>query len=426
MTKILSSLKGYVAVKIWGYSPERFMNLCSSKGILLWDVKNHGSYYTLCMHLKDFYRLKPIVHKTGTRVSITERHGLPFFVPLMKARKVFGIGFAACFLFLILMSRYVWAFTFTGNTAITDDVLLDFLKENGVDYGTLTKEVDIEGLEKKIREQFQEVTWTSIQIEGTRLFVKLKENDLLYASETEQKEEGDGGRDETAGSDLIAGQDGVITDIITRRGVPQVKAGDEVKKGDVLVAGAVPVYGEDTLVKNYQYYEADADIRIRFAYPVQETLEFAYETESYTGRVQKQYFLEFFGKEYILGRKSCPYLKYDQVGERHQFHLFDRLYLPFYAGVKCNREYLPVETVYSKEQAKTILLQRFQKLIQTLEEKGVQIIEKDVKIEKNRKKMTLKGTMAVIAPAGERVPLTQIPAEKETDGTDTGTDTDSG
>ncbi len=436
MTRFLAYMRGYVEVRIWGYSPERFLNLCSNKGILLWDIVNRGNAYTLCMYLKDFYRLKPIVHKTGTRVSITARHGLPFFVPLMRARVVFGIGLFCCLAFLLFMSRYVWAFTFTGNLSITDEMLLDFLAENGVTYGTRTAEVDIEGLEKKIREQYQEVTWASLELAGTRLFVKLKENDLMQyeaaggqrdsgtgtagsegisgnSEETDSLEAAEQKELEANGSNLTADCDGVVVSIITRQGVPQVKAGDEVKKSDVLVSGAVPIYGEDTLVRSYQYCRADADIVLQYEYTYQDTLLLEHETQNYTGREQNRYFLQAFGKEYSLSPFPCRYPYYDQLILKKQLHVFDRLYLPFWAGKKVNREYLRVETVYSEKQAKELLVGKLQKILQTLEEKGVQIIEKDVKIEKNRKRMTLRGSLTVNAPAGVEVPLTHIPIEGE-------------
>ena len=37
--------------------------------------------------------------------------------------------------------------------------------------------------------------------------------------------------------------------IVTRSGIPQVKIGDEVKKGDLLVAGEVPIYNDDETIK---------------------------------------------------------------------------------------------------------------------------------------------------------------------------------
>ena len=76
MIQIIRYIKGYLAIRVFGFSPERFMNLCSHHNIFLWDVENHGDYYAMKISLKGFYRLRGITRKTGTRVVITRRYGL--------------------------------------------------------------------------------------------------------------------------------------------------------------------------------------------------------------------------------------------------------------------------------------------------------------------------------------------------------------
>ena len=79
MIGIIRYLKGYVKIRVWGYSPERFMNLCTNRGIFLWGLSGDGSYYTMYMSLSDYFTIRDIVKKTKTRAAVLERHGLPFF-----------------------------------------------------------------------------------------------------------------------------------------------------------------------------------------------------------------------------------------------------------------------------------------------------------------------------------------------------------
>ena len=78
--RVLQYIRGYLRIRITVYSTERFLNLCSNKQIYLWGLehKNHG--YEMCISIKEFRKLKPILKKTGTKVSIVERFGLPFFL----------------------------------------------------------------------------------------------------------------------------------------------------------------------------------------------------------------------------------------------------------------------------------------------------------------------------------------------------------
>ena len=66
--------------------------------------------------------------------------------------------------------------------------------------------------------------WVSASIDGSRLKIQIKENEDTF--QEVQKEE--------KPCDLIAEQDGVITKMVTRSGVPMVHVGDQVKKGDIL------------------------------------------------------------------------------------------------------------------------------------------------------------------------------------------------
>ena len=69
----------------------------------------------------------------------------------------------------------------------------------------------------------------------------MRENDGILKAET--------GSD--APCELTAGSDGTVTKIIVRNGIVRVKAGDEVKTGDVLVSGKLPIYDDsETLVKD--------------------------------------------------------------------------------------------------------------------------------------------------------------------------------
>lgn len=149
MLQFIQYLKGYVCIRVWGYSPERFMNLCSNHDILLWDIKNQGEYYTMCITVSGFRKLKGIVKKTGTKVAIQERCGLPFFIPRMKKRKIFLIGLLGSLVFWMWMSTFIWAVDISGNYSISEDIFMDFLRNHNVYVGMKRSKVDIEELEKK-------------------------------------------------------------------------------------------------------------------------------------------------------------------------------------------------------------------------------------------------------------------------------------
>ncbi|MDE6167720.1 MAG: sporulation protein YqfD, partial [Acetatifactor sp.] len=242
MIELLKYLRGYLRIRVWGFSPERFMNLCSNKGILIWNIVREGDVYYMNINLRGFWALRPIVRKTGTRVAVLERYGLPFFLPRLLKRKVFVMGLLLAAAFWIWSSLYIWNIEISGNYQITDDVFQSFLKENQVTVGMQKRDLDIEELEKEIRRRFSQITWASARLSGTKLLIDIKENDAPIVS-PEKKE--------TTGTDLVAEYGGRVVSMIVRSGVPKVAIGDEVEAGCVLVEGKVPIYNEDATVREY-------------------------------------------------------------------------------------------------------------------------------------------------------------------------------
>lgn len=406
MIQVIRYLKGYLAIKVYGFSPERFMNLCSHHKIFLWDVENHGNYYTMKISLQGFYRLKGITRKTGTRVVITKRYGLPFLSTRMWKRRIFMLGLLGSLVFWIWMSRFIWAVEVEGNYYVTTDVFLDFLEENDVFVGMKKENVEIETLEKAIRAQFNIVTWTSARIDGTRLLIQIKENDLIPA-EAEKSEPAEG-----EGQDLVAEKEGEVISIVTRSGVPKVTAGTAVAEGDILVEGSIPIMNEDGTVRRYDYCRADADIMLRCVYDMEEKLQEKYEQKLYTGNEKKFPFLMFGTKKLKLPEFGKKYEQQDVVEEKRQLKLFGNYYLPVYFGRDLVREYVTEERVYTQEQVKELFEEKIQKFIESLQEKGVQIIEKNVTIDKNAGVWKMNVDFLALEKTGMLKEI-QIPAQEE-------------
>lgn len=400
-------MRGYVSVKVWGYSVERLLNLCGNHDVLVWDIEDHGDYHTMRMSVAGFFALKPLLKKTGTRAAVLGKYGLPFFVSKMCRRKLFVAGLICCILFWCLASRFIWDIQIEGNFALTEDVLMDYLEEKGVHTAMKKSALEIEALEQALREDYDLITWTSVQLRGTTLLIHIKENEMpVYDNRNKAEVE--------RGMDLVAEKEGVVTYIITRSGVPKVTCGDSVLKGDVLVSGAVPVYNEDTTVRRYQYVEADADITLSYARNLSLEEEVAYEEKCYTGEETTIPVVGTGEKEVALRFRKVPYAFYDTSEEKKQVQLLDHLYLPLYYGKRTVREYEIVPKMHTEAEMKTLLQEQFRKIIATLNEKGVQITEKNVTIKKNDKKWVLYARMQLEESAVKLVPTVTEPVDEST------------
>ena len=132
MIRVLRYLKGYVKIKIWGFAPERFLNLCSRRNIMLWEIQKEKDTYLLYISLSGFWSLREIARKTKTRVVILKRYGLPFFLSKIRERSIFLTGAFFAFLAWFLSGLFIWNIQVEGNYKITDNQIRKYLKTQGI------------------------------------------------------------------------------------------------------------------------------------------------------------------------------------------------------------------------------------------------------------------------------------------------------
>lgn len=402
--KCLQFMRGYLEITIKGDYIERFLNMCRAHQIFIWNIKNQNQIYTCRVASADFAQMVPLVRKTGTKVEVTQKKGLPFYFPFLKKRILFFIGVLLCLGMLYAVTDYVWAIEYVGNHQISDDELHDFMQQEKICYGMKKEDIDCEEEEKKLRAAFDNVTWTSIYFQGTKLYVEIKENEK---KEPIQKKM-------TQGSDIVATETGTIASIITRNGIPKVKVGDTVEAGQILVEGRVPVYDEGQNIISYHIYDADADIRLQTTMSHTETVSNMYATVVYSGRKKKTIFIEIGG--YHIESPDIGIYSYEcseKITQRRQVVLLDHLYLPIFYGTTLRKEYHLEYFEYTNEQMNKILSDKFETFILCLQEKGVQIIEKNVKIGKNRNGMELKADIVLIKPTGKNTTIFDNEQQKE-------------
>lgn len=173
------------------------------------------------------------------------------------------------------LSGFIWNIEVNGNSYLSEEVVLCFLSKEHASFGTKKKNIDCAALEETLRSRYPEVIWTSIKIYGTKMTVDIQEN-LLPEENYEEKKE------ETA-HDIVAADDGLITEMITRSGTPAVTVGTPVKKGDVLVNGYVEILNDDGETAQYLYRTADADVIAKVTYSYHDEIPMEYVKKVPTG-----------------------------------------------------------------------------------------------------------------------------------------------
>jgi len=224
--RLFNYLRGYLVVEITGVTTEKLINLCTYKGIYLWDIKWRKNSIISKIHIDDFRRVRPLARKTHCSIKIKGRYGLPFFVYSIRNRKMLlagGLLFCIC---LYVMSSFIWFVRVSGLTSLQEETVLNIVRQAGLKPGVQKNRLDLKHVEHLLLLQIPEISWTGITIQGTRAVVEIAEKTMEPV------------QDKTP-AHIIASKDGLMEEIIALVGETAVQRGETVRKGQVLISGTI-------------------------------------------------------------------------------------------------------------------------------------------------------------------------------------------
>ncbi|MDY2627635.1 MAG: sporulation protein YqfD [Lachnospiraceae bacterium] len=250
---MLRFIRGWVCVSVNGSSPERFMNLCRNRGLVMWNILSCECGCTCCMYRADYGNCLDLAAKAGVSLTCEAEYGLPAYIKRYRNRQAFLASGLLLFFLIWFSSIHIWEIKIENNMYYTDDQILSCLKEQGILGGIRKSEIDCESIEQLLRDHFERISWSAASVDGTVLTINVAENYGTLAAVMA----------DTKPADLVAETDGVVDCVIVRKGIAQVKTGDMVEKGQVLVSGSVPRHDDSQEITGYEFVHADADVKIR-------------------------------------------------------------------------------------------------------------------------------------------------------------------
>ena len=371
-----SVMDGYVKITVTGCSCERFFNLCVNHDIGFTHIIQMDGGCSAHMRAADFLKIKRIAKKCRVCVRIQQKCGVPFFLKQYRKHKMMMLGWIWCCFFIYLLSLRIWKIEIYGNQEITRMQIMEYLSERNISYGTRKKQIDCKQTAADLRNTFPEVTWVAIKKQGTVLEIDVKENTdktLLFSKQKNTEDQ--------PGSSLVSEYDGKVIAIFTRSGVPEVKAGDTVKKGDLLVSGIIPVTNDENEVIKNQLVNADADITIEISDTYTEQFSRKVLQTTYIEKEKTHRYLKIFHKMFSFWKPDRHLENTEMIVKEHQLSFFSDFYISIYWGIITVRPYKKETILLSEEDSKEIANNHLNKFLSEKEEKGVQILKKNVRIE---------------------------------------------
>lgn len=224
--KFIRFIKGYVCFTAHGGFPERFLNLCRMRGILLWDLMSIDGVIHAKTDCRCYRRIRPIAKKSGMKVRISQKYGFPFFLNRHSKRAGLLIGACLCISVLCILSTRIWSISVVGNKTVPSEEIISVFEELGVRKGVAGEKINLNSVETEALEKLPRLSWVSVNISGSSALIEVRESII----NPESDENGEP-------SDIVASKDGQIVILRPFNGTQEQKIGNPVLKGDLLISG---------------------------------------------------------------------------------------------------------------------------------------------------------------------------------------------
>ena len=363
---LLSLLLGYVRIEVEGYYIERFINICTNRKILIWNLKREkGVKLYLNIGIKDFKLLTQIAIKTKCKIKILKKRGIPFLLHRYKKRKISIIFLIIMLGAIFISSNYIWNIEIWVEDDLVVENILEDLKSLGISKGKLKSKIDTEKVINEIMLKRNDIAWMGIDLKGTNIkvnIVKVAESPEIIS--------------DTDYSDIIAKKSGIITKITAQNGTAMVNIGDEVKKGDILIVGYME--GKYT---DKRYVHSLGEVEAKIFYKESICVEFNEEVYKKTGRKENKYQINFNETKIKLYNKLSKFEFYDSNVKEHILKITNNFYLPISITKIVNEEKIKETKNYNLREAIDIGIKRLTPKIEEQIENKENIVNKKVETE---------------------------------------------
>lgn len=334
-------------VRIFARAPAQFIiNRTSEAGISLKNIRYKENGIAFTISAAEMAETDKTFKRAGIKYSILKHKGIGATFKGIIKRYGLIAGAAVFITSVALYSLCVFGTEIKGNENVKDETILNAIYSGGVKFPIILKEPNIDAIKTELL-KIDGISGAEVTRNGAKLFINILESQPGTDIE------------DTRIADIVATEDGVITSVVTVSGTPLVKAGDAVRKGDVLIAGYI-VDAEENKVPVRAAGEVYAKIWRESRTVYADTVI----RKTRTGKSKTYTVMEIFGLKY---EPVSPFNYYEKdITEKLYTNIF-----PFKTRSITFYEITDVETEFDFESEKDNLISiKKAELEQTLPEKA--------------------------------------------------------
>lgn len=218
----MSALK--VRLEVAGLGAEKLLNAARAAGIRLYGVRRRRDRtLSVTCAAADGRRLRDMALERGFSATAPRPVGALLWGWRLRGRVGLAAGALVFGALTVYAMGFVWRIDIQGAGAYAGEVRA-FLAQIHVQPGIRRNAVDLAQLREDLEWRLPRVKWVQTAFSGVTLRVRLIEG---TTAETENETPGD----------VVAAADGVLTRLTTLAGTPVCRAGEAVRRGQVLIRG---------------------------------------------------------------------------------------------------------------------------------------------------------------------------------------------
>lgn len=371
--KLIRLFFGYVIFTGEGGFYERFINLAARNNINIWDMSVIDGKIKGFTTVKGYKMLRHTAKKSGVKIRVSKRRGLPFFIHAHRHRSGLAAGAAIFFISLYLLSSHIWFIDVKGNDKISSDEVVRQFEELGVKIGMKADDINAVLLQTLAYESYPEYSWLAVNVKGSTATIEVRE-----------REEKPYVVDKNKPCNIVAKTDGVIIRLEPYVGKREVEDGYPVLRGEMLINGITQNEDKSSVLRHAQG-RCIASTR----YTIESFVPFGREIYAFNGKNSSKYSLYFLGRIIPLGVLRQPGENYKSYVKK-SFLTVDGVRLPFGLIKEQNKAYGKTTQTLSRDEAAILAKQDFDgRVFEKLN--GAEIVGKSVRYEFTAQGVTIKG-----------------------------------
>lgn len=342
---LLNYILGFINITVEGFFVERFINNCISNNVFLWRIKRKNStILTANININDFKKIRNISRKTKCKIKINSKNGLPILIHKYRKRKLLLILIIPIVLAILISSRFIWNVEIEGLENINKEEIIYQLSNEGVSIGKNKSGINTKKVIDNIRLKRSDISWMAIDMKGTNVIVKIVEAlQKPYII------------DENENCNIVANQKGMIVKITADVGTANVKQGDIVEQGDVLIGGYME--GKYT---DKRYVHAKGEVQAKVWYTKKIDSETTRDISEKTGNIKNKYSVNINNFKINLYKSIPNFENYDTIDETKRIKIFSNFYLPIEINKITYIEKAKKKITYGKEELKDVLIKELE------------------------------------------------------------------